>query len=80
MVSSLKLTAIVCSLNGSQRYGTLKFLNFQTPKILLKYPKIRINLPYSREMPPKDSDGIATSEDPDQTAPRTDQTAPLGAV
>ena len=30
-------------------------------------------LTYSREMPPKDADGIANSEDPDQTAP-------LGAV
>ena len=37
------------------------------------HPKILINWHYSREMPPKDADGIANSENPDQTAP-------LGAV
>ena len=33
---------------------------------LLEHPKNLNNWPYSREMPPKDADGIANSEDPDQ--------------
>ena len=54
--------------------GTLKVLNFRTLEIYCcTHPKIQTNWPYSREMPPKDAEGIANSEDPDQTAP-------LGAV
>ena len=40
---------------------------------VITLPTILTNWAYSREMPPKDTDGIANSEDPDQTAP-------LGAV
>ena len=47
---------------------TVKVLNFWTPKIFLKPLKILKNWPYIREMPPKDADGIANSEDSDQTA------------
>ena len=53
--------------------STLKFLNFRTPEIFaviyLKF-KQRQNLRVFRQ---KDANGIANSEDPDQTAP-------LGAV
>ena len=48
-----------------------KFLD--TRKLCCNHPKILTNWLYSREMSPKDADGIANSEDPDQTAP-------LGAV
>ena len=50
---------------------TVKFLNFRTPvKHRCNIPKIqskRLNL---RVFPPKDANGIANSEDPDQTAPQ----------
>ena len=53
--------------------ATVKVLNFQTLENCCNHPKILTNWSYSREMPPKDADRIANSEDPDQTAP-------LGAV
>ena len=37
-------------------------------KLCCIHPKILINWPYSREVPPKVADGTANSEDPDQTA------------
>ena len=50
---------------------TVKVLNFSdTKKRWCNHPKIGTKWPYSREMPPKDADGIANSEDSDQTAPR----------
>ena len=53
---------------------TVKFLNFRTPKtfavMYLKFKKRGQNLWVFRQ---KDANGIANSEDPDQTAP-------LGAV
>ena len=49
---------------------TIKFLNFQTPEIFaviyLKFKTKRKNL---RVFHQKDANGIANSEDPDQTAP-----------
>ena len=42
---------------------------FWIPKYCCNHPKILTNWLYSREMSPKDADGIANSEDPDQTAP-----------
>ena len=60
-------------------YFTVKFLNFGTPEnfavIYLKFKQKKPNLRVFRQ---KDANGIANSEDSDQTAP--DQTAPLGAV
>ena len=50
---------------------TVKFLNFQT--LCCKKPKIQEKRPNLWVFRQKDANGIANSEDPDQTAP-------LGAV
>ena len=52
---------------------TVKFLNFKTPENCCNLPKIQTKRPTLRVFHQKDADGIANSEDPDQTAP-------LGAV
>ena len=53
---------------------TVKFLNFRTPdNFAVKLPKIQTTRPNHGIFCPKDANGIANSEDPDQTAP-------LGAV
>ena len=56
-----------------QNLTTVKFLNFRTPKFFCNLPKIQIKRPNLRIVCQKDANGIANSEDPDQTAP-------LGAV
>ena len=54
--------------------NTVKFLNFRTQeKPCYNQPKIQTKMPNFRVFRQKDVDGIANSEDPDQTAP-------LGAV
>ena len=59
-------------IDSSENYGKVpKFSD--TRKLSCNLPKIQINWLFSREMPPKDADGLANNEDPDQTAP-------LGAV
>ena len=51
---------------GSEKGSTVKFLNFRTlQKIQAKRPKLRVF--YQNE-----ANGIANSEDPDQTAPQSD--------
>ena len=57
-----------------------KFLG--TIKLSCNLPKIQEMMPNLRVFLQKDANGIANSEDPDQTAPlgAVDQTAPLGAV
>ena len=53
---------------------TIKLLNFSdTKKLFCNLPKIQTNRPNLRVFHQKDANGIANSEDPDQTAP-------LGAV
>ena len=53
---------------------TVKFLNFRDIQTFCcKLPKIQTKRPNQRILCPKDANGIANSEDPDQTAP-------LGAV
>ena len=54
-------------------HNTVKFLNFQMPKNCYNLPKIQTKTPNQREFHQKGANGIANSEDPDQTAP-------LGAV
>ena len=62
--------------------GTVKFLNFRTQKLCCNSPKIQTKGPNLKVFCPKHANGIANSEDPDQTAPREDQdqTTPLGTV
>ena len=48
---------------------TIKVLNFRTPKILLQSPKIQTKRPNLKVFCLKHANGIANSEDPDQTAP-----------
>ena len=51
--------------------NTIKFLNFGTPEICaVIYLKIQTKTPNLRVLHPKGANGIANSEDPDQTAPR----------
>ena len=57
----------------SRRIDTVKFLNLRTPNFCCKLPKVQTKRPSLRVFRQKDADGIANSEDPDQTAP-------LGAV
>ena len=52
---------------------TVKFLNLDARKLCCNLPKIQIKRPNLRVFHQKDANGIANSEDPDQTAP-------LGAV
>ena len=48
---------------------TVKFLNFRTPKTsVVIYPKIKEKRPNLRVFHQKGANGIANSEDPDQTA------------
>ena len=51
-------------------------------KLCCNLPKMQTKSPNLRVFCQKDANGIANSEDPDQTAPREDQdqTIPLGAV
>ena len=53
--------------------NTVKFLKFGTPKnfaqVCCNPPKIQIKRPNLRVFCKKDANGIANSEDPDQTAP-----------
>ena len=57
-----------------QNYNTVKILNFPTPEIFaVILPKIQTKTLNLREFHQKGANGIANSEDPDQTAP-------LGAV
>ena len=49
--------------------STVKFQNFQRQKTLLNLPKIQEKRPNLRVFRQKDANGIANSEDPDQTAP-----------
>ena len=54
--------------------STVKFCNFSdTRKLCCNLPKIQTKRPNFRVFRHKDTNGIANSEDPDQTAP-------LGAV
>ena len=54
--------------------STVKFCNFRTPgNFCCNLPKIQTKRPNLRVFRRKDTNGIANSEDPDQTAP-------LGAV
>ena len=56
--------------------STVKFLNFRTPEnfaVIYIVPKIQTKRPNLSLFCHKDANGIANSEDPDQTAP-------LGAV
>ena len=49
---------------------TVKFLNIGTPKKLCcNLPKIQTKRPHLKVFCQKDANGIANSEDPDQTAP-----------
>ena len=52
---------------------TVKCVNFRTPENCCNLPKIQIKRHNLRVFCQKDANGIANSEDPDQTAP-------LGAV
>ena len=52
---------------------TVKFLKFPTKKLCCNLPKIQTKRPNLRVFHQKDANGIASSEDPDETAP-------LGAV
>ena len=57
-------------------YVTLKFLNFRRPEnfvVIINLPEIQTKRPNLGIFHQKDANGIANSEDPDQTAP-------LGAV
>ena len=49
---------------------TIKFLNFRTPETCCNLPKIPTKSPNLRVFSQKDANGIANSEDPDQTAPQ----------
>ena len=50
---------------------TVKFLNFSDARNLCSYlPKIQEKRPNFRVFCQKDANGIANSEDPDQTAPK----------
>ena len=62
--------------SDTKNIGNVKFLNLQMPEnfaFKFKLPKIQIKRPKHRIFCPKDANGTANSEDPDQTAP-------LGAV
>ena len=48
---------------------TVKLLNFRHKKLCCNSPKIQTKRPNLRVFPHKDANGIANSEDPDQTAP-----------
>ena len=48
---------------------TVKFLNFRTQEKCCNLPKIPVKRPNFRVFRQKDANGIANSEDPDQTAP-----------
>ena len=50
--------------------NTIKFLNFQTQDICCNSPKIQTKRPNLKVFCQKHANGIANSEDPDQTAPR----------
>ena len=53
-----------------EQVSTAKFQNFQTPKQLCcNLPKIQTKRPNLRVFCQNDANGIANSEDPDQTAP-----------
>ena len=59
----------------NQNNNTFKFLNFRTPEnFAVTYLKFKQRGQTIRVFHPKDANGIANSEDPDQTAP------PRGAV
>ena len=58
---------------GMQHWFTVKFQNFWTLENCCKLPGVQTKRPNLREFRQKDANGIANSEDPDQTAP-------LGAV
>ena len=49
---------------------TVKFLNFGCKKLCCNAPKIQTKRPNIKVFPHKDVNGIANSEDPDQTAPQ----------
>ena len=49
---------------------TLKFLNFRTPENCCNLPKTQTKRPNPRVFRQTDANGIANSEDPDQTASR----------
>ena len=56
--------------SGADKMLTIIFQNFQIPsKFVTITLKSKITWFYHREMPPKDAEGIANSEYPDQTAP-----------
>ena len=57
----------------TQKQNTVKFLNFRTKKLCCNLPKIQTKRLNLRVLCQNDANGIANSEDPDQTAP-------LGAV
>ena len=59
----LKMTREPCAQIGL--VSTVKFLNFWTQKI----PQIQTTRPNFKVFLQKDANGIANSEDPDQTAP-----------
>ena len=49
---------------------TVESLNFRMPEnFCFNVPKIQTNRPNVRVLCPKDADGVANGEDPDQTAP-----------
>ena len=56
--------------HGIHIWFTVKFLNFQTSKnFAVIYLKLKQRGPNIRVFSQKDANGIANSEDPDQTAP-----------
>ena len=63
---SFKIKVLSAAIGTLVLLSTIKVLNVRTPEILCNHPKILTNSPYSRKMSPKDADGVANSEDPDQ--------------
>ena len=67
------ITANILGVLKFRTFNTLKFLNFRMPKNLLKSTSNSNKETKPQGISSKDANGIANSEDPDQTAP-------LGAV